>query len=210
MSDSGDSRRLGLGVTVSPTASFNERLEVMIYAKTYPELSVRHRETVCTGGVRLDTGAPVRLYPVPLRYMDGDKQYRLYDVIRVDASRNSNDPRPESLKIDQASLEKIGNVGPDKHQWAERRKYLDRDTSWHFDSMPALHAERVAGRRTLAMMNPYRIISVSMEEKGDDSEAAHRDRWERITGQQDLFPREYKELQYIPVTYRIQWQCAGG
>ena len=54
----------------------------LIWGKTYPELSSHHAETVCTGAVDV-SGRPVRLYPVPLRYLQGDQQYKLYDIVEV-------------------------------------------------------------------------------------------------------------------------------
>src|SRR5689334_7137004 len=47
--------------------------QVLIWGKTYPELSRRYSETVCTAGLRQD-GTPIRLYPVPLRYLGQDNQ----------------------------------------------------------------------------------------------------------------------------------------
>jgi hypothetical protein len=57
-----------------------QKIRVLIWGKTYPELSTHYRETVCTGGVRED-GSPIRLYPVPLRYLDTEKRYELYDWV---------------------------------------------------------------------------------------------------------------------------------
>ena len=42
---------------------------VLITVKTYPTLSRRYGETVCTAGVRED-GSWVRIYPVPFRRLD--------------------------------------------------------------------------------------------------------------------------------------------
>jgi len=78
-----------------------ERAQVLILAKTYPELSRKYAETVCTAGIR-DNGRPIRLYPVPLRYLTEEAQYRLYDWIEVLIRKSSRDPRPESYSIDAA------------------------------------------------------------------------------------------------------------
>jgi len=53
---------------------------VLIWGKNYPKLSKRYAETVSTAGVR-ENGTPIRLYPVPLRYLGSDSQYRLYDWV---------------------------------------------------------------------------------------------------------------------------------
>ena len=46
-----------------------EREKVLITVKTYPTLSRKHGELVCTAGVRED-GSWVRLYPIPFRLLD--------------------------------------------------------------------------------------------------------------------------------------------
>ena len=42
---------------------------ILVTVKTYPTLSRKYGETVCTAGVRED-GTWVRMYPVPFRRMD--------------------------------------------------------------------------------------------------------------------------------------------
>jgi hypothetical protein len=60
------------------------REKILIWAKTYPELSSKYLETVCTAGM-LPSGKPLRLYPIPYRYLEGDKeQFSLYQWITAD------------------------------------------------------------------------------------------------------------------------------
>jgi hypothetical protein len=49
------------------------RQRVLITAKTYPTLSRKYGETVCTAGVRED-GTWVRIYPVPFRRLSEEQQ----------------------------------------------------------------------------------------------------------------------------------------
>lgn len=112
-----------------------ELQRLLIWGKTYPELSSRHAETVCTGAVD-ELGRPVRLYPVPLRYLQGEQQYKLYDIVEVLASRNPRDPRPESYKIVPDSLRVLAHVPPDSHEWAGRDA-LSVSTSSRSDQAPA-------------------------------------------------------------------------
>ncbi|MEZ4379389.1 MAG: hypothetical protein R3B35_14015 [Gemmatimonadales bacterium] len=184
-----------------------ENIEVMIWGKTYPELSARHVETVCTGGIRLDTGAPVRLYPVPFRYMAGAK-YRLYDLISVSVSKSPRDPRPESLKIQPDSIDVVGHVGPDQSEWAERRRFLHMDTTWHYPGMVSVHAAQADTGRSMAFVQPDAIVGVEMVEKDRHEQEHHEEKWRSITSQTDLFSPDYKELEWIPVKYRVQWRCS--
>jgi len=54
------------------------RERLLITVKTYPTLSRKHGETVCTAAVRSD-GSWVRLYPIPFRLMDYRDRYAKFD-----------------------------------------------------------------------------------------------------------------------------------
>src|SRR5271157_507692 len=97
-------------------------IELMVNCKTYPAVSSKYVETVCTGGVTAE-GDFVRLYPVPFRFLDADEQYDRWDVIRVRAHRDTKDQRPESWHLVPGStIERIGSVSTDKRRWEWMRK----------------------------------------------------------------------------------------
>lgn len=94
-----------------------QTIELMVNCKTYPAVSTRYVETVCTGGVQQD-GSLVRLYPVPFRFLDVEEQYKRWDVIRVRAYRDTKDPRPESWHfVPGTPIEKIEFISTDKRRW---------------------------------------------------------------------------------------------
>ena len=182
-------------------------MRALIWGKTYPELSSRNRETVCTGAVDLATGRPLRLYPVPLRYLEGDQQYRLYDIVEVDITRSPRDRRPESHKIDADSLRSVAHIATDASEWAERRSLIFADDGWHFDSVAALKAAQQAGTHSMGVVSISEMIDVRVAPKAADAEVKHQEKWDSITSQQDLFPKEYRALEFIPVTIRARWRC---
>lgn len=71
--------------------------KVLIAVKTYPTLSSKYDELVCTAGF-LEDGSWIRIYPIPFRKLEYDKQYSKYDWVEVDLERNHSDFRPESFK----------------------------------------------------------------------------------------------------------------
>jgi hypothetical protein len=71
------------------------RERILITVKTYPTLSRRYGETVCTAGVRED-GTWVRIYPVPFRRLEESEQYRKFDWLELDLVKSRSDSRPES------------------------------------------------------------------------------------------------------------------
>jgi hypothetical protein len=95
--------------------------KICIVAKTYPTLSRKYNELVCTAGVRAD-GSWVRLYPIPFRQLEYDKQYHKFQWIEVDIERNLDDFRPETYRLRKHNLITIGSkTPPDKDgTWAAR------------------------------------------------------------------------------------------
>ena len=55
----------------------SEKRRFLIWGKTAPELSSKYFETVCTGAV-LEDGVPIRLYPIPFRYLDDGERFKKY------------------------------------------------------------------------------------------------------------------------------------
>lgn len=71
------------------------REQILITVKTYPVISKKYGELVCTAGIRAD-GSWVRLYPVPFRLLDYPKRYKKFDWIETDLAKSRKDRRPES------------------------------------------------------------------------------------------------------------------
>jgi hypothetical protein len=83
--------------------------EILITARTYPELSTKYRESVCTGGVFLDDGQWCRIYPFPARYLE--KRVKHWDVIHGEVWQEPGwDGRPESHRIFPDSIERVGHI----------------------------------------------------------------------------------------------------
>ena len=98
---------------------------VLITVKTYPTLSRKYGETVCTAGVCED-GSWVRIYPVPFRRLDETEQYAKYDWIDCKLIKSKSDPRPETRHPTNLSdLKPVEHMGTEDN-WRDRRKLLLR------------------------------------------------------------------------------------
>lgn len=94
-----------------------QELELLVNCKTYPVVSTKYIETVCTGGVQRN-GSFVRLYPVPFRLLDEDEQYKRWDVIRVKAYKDTKDQRPESWHwVVGTPIEIIDHIDSERVRW---------------------------------------------------------------------------------------------
>jgi hypothetical protein len=104
-------------------------LELMVNCKTYPSVSTKYVETVCTGGVQRN-GDFVRLYPVPYRFLDTDEQYERWDVIRVRAYRDDQDRRPESWHFEHGTtIERIDHISTERRRWEWMKKTIHDSSS---------------------------------------------------------------------------------
>ncbi len=184
-----------------------ERVRVLIWGKTYPELSAKYVETVCTGGIRED-GTPIRLYPMPFRYLNEEARYSVYDWIEVDVERNETDPRPESHRV-LGEVRRLGNVGPDNN-WKQRRTPIfSAADRWHFENVAALQAAEDATGQSLGMVQPATIERVAIEPKAASDRAEYEKKLAAVSAQPDLFRAEFKELEYPENNIRIHFRCAG-
>lgn len=186
----------------------HELLRVMIWGKTYPELSSRHTETVCTGAVD-ERGRPIRLYPVPLRYLEGDQQYGVGDIVEVRASRNLRDNRPESYRIDPTSVRIVGKIPPDAQEWAGRRDWLCRNANWQFESLAELEAARLQDATSMGFIRPGNVDKVYLKPKPAVAKREFEAKWASLTAQRDLFLPEYKNLEFLTHEIRLVWRCAA-
>ena len=71
---------------------------VFITVKTYPTLSRKYDELVCTAGI-LEDGSWVRIYPVPFRKLSYEEKYKKYQWLSAPLKKSTEDPRPESYKV---------------------------------------------------------------------------------------------------------------
>jgi len=96
--------------------------KVLITVKTYPALSEKYDELVCTAGFRED-GSWIRIFPVPFRKLDYQNRYEKWQWIELDLVKNTSDFRPESYR--PADLDKEINLlekVDTKDNWAFRRE----------------------------------------------------------------------------------------
>lgn len=97
--------------------------KVLITVKTYPAISSKYDELVCTAGFRED-GTWIRIYPIQFRKKSYDQQYKKYDWIELDLVKNDSDFRPESFRpySHDSEIKIVGHLETD-HNWAERKKF---------------------------------------------------------------------------------------
>src|SRR3990172_3413755 len=125
------------------------RERILVTAKTYPTLSKKYGELVCTAGVRED-GSWVRLYPVPFRRLDDKDRYAKYDWIDTALVKSRSDPRPEPYHPQNPNdFQKVGHMDT-RDQWRARRRLL-LEKGVVFDRLRPLLEGAKAKRLSLAV-----------------------------------------------------------
>lgn len=135
---------------------------VLITVKTYPTLSAKYDELVCTAGFR-ENGTWIRIYPVPFRKMSYDKQYKKYDWIEVDLVKNDRDFRPESYRPRtlESEIKVVDHIGTD-HNWEERRQLCLGKIYYNLAELIA-EAKDKNICTSLAVFKPTRVIDFIAE-----------------------------------------------
>lgn len=186
---------------------------ILVTVKTYPTLSRKYGETVCTAGVRED-GTWVRMYPVPFRRMDEEQQYKKYDWLQCRVVRSSTDPRPETYRpVDERELVAVDHIGTDNN-WRERRRLL-LQTARVYDRLDELIAGAKANEISLAVFRPTRVTGFIWEQEERDWDPQRLRQMRETTNQHDLFAdnswREtFRVVRKLPYSFSYRFEDAVG
>jgi hypothetical protein len=136
--------------------------KILITVKTYPTLSTKYDELVCTAGFKED-GTWVRIYPVPFRKKTYNEQYKKYDWIELDLVKNTSDFRPESYRphSHDSEIKIIGHIDT-KNNWAERKSIALGKVYYNLSELIA-EAKNKNIRTSLAVFKPTSIKDFKIE-----------------------------------------------
>jgi hypothetical protein len=179
---------------------------ILIWGKTYPELSKKHGEVVCTAGCRED-GTPIRLYPVPLRYLPAFGKYSLYNWIEVNVERNYTDARPESHKV--VGMPRVVGELKSENNWAERREFLFKNPAWHYGCINDLKTAQRAAKTSLGVVKVGRVERIWVVERPADELREHRTLMRALKSRLKLFDEpQMRDLDPQEFKVHMQWRCA--
>lgn len=142
--------------------------KILVTVMTYPTLSDKHFETVCTAGFRED-GSWIRIFPVPYRLLDQfDKnKYSKWQWIEADIEQNpTHDDRPESYHIkDIDSLKVLDRLDvKGKPDWGLRKQWVFKNKPL-FDNMSEVIDLTKRNQLSLAVLKPTEIIDIRIEKE---------------------------------------------
>lgn len=137
--------------------------KVLITVKTYPTISTKYEELVCTAGF-LENGQWIRIYPVQFRKKSYAEQYSKYQWIEIDLVKNKDDFRPESFRpvSHDTEIKILGSIPPDGNCWEERRKIVLKNVYTNLSQLIADSKDRKK-LTSLAVFKPSEILGVKIK-----------------------------------------------
>ena len=173
-----------------------ETRKILIATKTYPSISTKYQETVCTAGILLSEEENplqwIRIYPIRYRYLDFDKRYPRWAIVSAKIKRNDQDYRPESFKIDYNSLEIIRKIDT-TNNWQERKSLV---LSLQFRSIADIQAQG----KSLGIIKPKSIERFFSKKTSRE----WNQKQQTVLNQLDLFEPNI-DLEKIPYKFFYQF-----
>ena len=138
--------------------------KIFITVKTYPTLSKKYDELVCTAGI-LDNGSWARIYPLPFRKLDYEQRYKKFQWLEMPLKKNESDPRPESYKVDNIkNIRIIGKPVGTKNSWQERKKIILSKNPVYTNLTEIIKKANSENSLSIAIFKPTKIFDLIVEE----------------------------------------------
>ncbi|TGM63185.1 hypothetical protein EHQ94_07075 [Leptospira meyeri] len=190
--------------------------KVLILVKTYPAISTKYGETVCTAGIT-EEGEWIRIYPIPFRKIDFNKRYSKYDWIELELTKNSKDFRPESFRpLDPNQIVKLGHIDSDKDTWRERRSFVLKNVYTNMSKLieDAKDKEKCT---SLAVFKPTKILDFTYEKTESFWDPKKIKALESEHSQGSLFETndldditEFEVVDKVPYKFKFRFQDETG
>lgn len=160
---------------------------ILITVKTYPTLSSKYGELVCTAGLKED-GSWIRIYPIPFRNLEEYRRFEKWRFVTVNVVRNPKDSRPESHKIDITTLRIDEQRLDTRDCWRDRRQWVLGKGQVHTDLAHLIAQANQENRLSLATFKPTRMIEFVVEEDERDWATDKIAAIEQASRQEEMFP----------------------
>ena len=179
------------------TSGFRPK-NILITVKAYPVPSLSYGETVCCAGVDIETGDWIRLYPVPFRDLVPPQRFAKYDVIRANCAKATDDHRPESFRIQTASIEITDHLNK-KDKWRKRKEIVM--SAPRMELCEILWSQEESGI-SFGLIKP-RAINFESERRSPKNQAKAEKAYSRPT----LFDRQKEQIENIPFQFYYRFYC---
>jgi len=186
---------------------------VLITVKTYPTLSGKYGETVCTAGLRED-GSWVRIYPVSFRLLEEINRYKLFEWIECPLQRNTKDFRPETFRLlDPSQINRGAWLGT-ADNWRARRNIVLKEATVYDRLEPLIRAAK-DNTASLAVFKPSEIVGFVHEPADREWSREKLDEMRAKIDQADLFDDNqwratFRVVNKLPYSFYYRFTDADG
>lgn len=185
--------------------------KVLILVKTYPSISKKYTELVCTAGMDED-GNWFRLYPIPFRKLSNEKQYGKYRWIEVKMFKNLEDPRIESYKIIYEDMKLLNKIP--SNDWGAKSNIVLKKES-HTDLSKLIELSK-SENISLAVFKPTKIKNLIWKEVEREYPKERLEAIEIERKQLNLFPstdeniNDFKIVNKLPYKFSYVFEDING
>ena len=188
--------------------------KVLMSVKTYPTLSTKYNELVCTAGF-LENGDWVRIYPLPFRGLEENQKYKKWQWVELDLERNTSDTRPESYKIRGLNSLSIGESLNTEQHWFKRKEIVNKGNVYD-DLNVLIKKANIENSLSLATFKPTKILDFMVEEVDREWNAEKLATLQEKSQQLSLFQtqdevkRELELVDKLPYKFSYKFEDING
>lgn len=169
---------------------------ILITVKTYPSLSAKYGELVCTAGF-LEDGRWIRLYPIPFRKLKKNEKYKKYQWIELDIVKNDKDFRPESYrpKSIDTPIKILDTIGTE-YEWYYRKQIVLKKVYTDIKELISeAHDQKIC--TSLAVFKPTKVIDFKIEKVAAEWDSKKLEKLKALNDQGNLFDMEELSFEVV-------------
>ena len=134
--------------------------QVLVVAKTYPNLSKKYEKVVCTAGLDLSTKSWIRIFPIRFFDLPFPTQYKKYDIIEIQVEpTNDKYTRKESHKAKDDTIKRLQNIGTEDN-WSKRKKILLPIKNKSVEELSTLYTK---DHTSMGIIKPKNVLDFRIE-----------------------------------------------
>jgi hypothetical protein len=175
--------------------------QILITVKADPNPSKEYGETVCCAGIDLSNYQFIRLYPIPFRYLEDERQFKKYAIIEADCFRSNDDKRPESFMVNCASIKILEFLETAKEGWKKRKDIFLRAP---IKSMCQVIIEAENSGLSLGIIKPENVSFDYTRRRLPDPKIR-----EAYYNQLNLLKKHINAIEAVPFQFYYIFRCTG-
>ncbi len=142
----------------------------------------------------------IRIYPIRFRYLEDDKQFTKYSIVKALVRKNEKDFRSDSFKIDSDSIQILSKMGTD-HSWQARNSIVLPTVA---SSIETIKERYESTSHSLGIFKPKEIFDFIVEVDKESARVKQNEFIKQLT----LFdPQAPKNLKPLPYKFSYRFNC---